>query len=86
MKTMVLTAAALMAATILASNWLVTQTNAAPVMPHYTGAAVLRLADDGRKECDDEAVKACTDRCKGRDASCFPKCRSEMFNMCWGGG
>jgi hypothetical protein len=86
MKTMVLAAAALMGATILAANLFATATNAAPVMPKYTGAAILRLADDGRKECDDEAVKACTTRCKGRDASCFPTCRSEMFNMCWGGG
>ena len=85
MKIVILAAAAITGAAILTANMFVTQTNAAPVLPKYSHTAIIRLADDGRKECDDEAVKACTVRCKGREASCFPSCRREMFDMCFGG-
>ena len=84
MKMMALGAVALMGATIVASNWFAMATNAAPAQ---RSTAIIRVADDGRQECADNARKTCMSRCQGRsnEQSCFTDCYNEVFNMCWGG-
>ena len=84
MKTVFLTAVAAIGVTIFAANWFVAQSNASPVLPKYTGAAVIRVADE-RQECVDNARKACMNRCRGNQ-SCYTDCYNEVFGMCWGGG
>ena len=84
MKTMLLAAAVMIGVTILGANWLA-QSDASPVLPKYTGTAVLRLTA-GRNTCWDDANKICAAQCKSTSNNCFVTCRNQMNEECPAGG